>query len=77
MQEPTKVLAPGTRVITNKLHSTKGMLITAKHLDVRASGIKGTIRGYVPGHGGDIYWVEHDDTKEVGAYGWHEFDLLE
>ena len=63
----------GLIVEVKKLGDTKGMFISKKHLDVRAIGVKGTVVGYVPGHGGDIWWVKHDDGT-VGAYVFDEFE---
>ena len=65
----------GLRVKTMKLGSTKGFFITQRHLDVRKSRITGTVTGWVPGHGGDIWWVKHDDGT-VGAYGFDEFEPI-
>ena len=62
----------GLRIKTIKLHSTKGMMIKSHHLEVRKAGVEGVVKGYVPGHGGDVWWVEHDDGK-VGAYCFNEF----
>lgn len=48
----------GLRVEVKKLEDTKGMMIKKEHLDVRTVGVKGTVIGYVPGHGGDIWWIK-------------------
>lgn len=80
MEEPRHVLADGTKIVTHAwVDGTKGasgMLVHKKHLDARRSLAKGTIRGWVPGHGGDVYWVEHED-KAIAAYGWMDFELAE
>ena len=66
----------GLRVEVKSLHSdTKGMFIGQLHLDVRAVGIKGTIVDYVSGHGGDVWWVKHDDGN-VGAYVFDELEMI-
>ena len=64
------VSAVGTKVKTelNKKRGTKGMLIRQDYLDNRKDKITGTVRGYVAGHGGDVWWVEHDEDKKVAAY---------
>ena len=67
-------MKPGLRVKITKLGNTRGMLIDEQHLNVRAVGVTGTIKGHVPGHGGDVWWVEQDDGK-VGAYVFDEFEL--
>ena len=59
---------PGLRVKTIKLGNITGMFIVPKHLDVRREGVVGTIKDYVPGHGGDVWFVQHEGTDEVGAY---------
>ena len=59
----------GMRVkVTGPLASTAGMMIKKPFLDARRVGAFGHIRGYVPGHGGDVWWVEHEDDGYVGAY---------
>ncbi len=63
----------GLRVEVKKLGDTKGMMIKKEHLDVRAVGVKGTVIGYVPGHGGDIWWIKQDDSH-IGAYVFDEFE---
>lgn len=58
----------GMRVKIGGLRSTRGMTINPRHLNVRKEGITGTIQGWVPGHGGDVWWVQHDNSQDVGAY---------
>ena len=65
----------GMRVKTTRLHSTRGMIVKEHHLKVRKAGLEGTVKGYVPGHGGDVWWVEHNDGS-VGAYCFNEFRPL-
>ena len=62
----------GLKVKITKLRSTSGMMIHPKRLAVRKAGAKGTVLGYVPGHGGDVWWIEHVDGQ-VGAYCYDEF----
>jgi hypothetical protein len=65
---------PGLSVKTSfNLGSTRGMLIAQKHLDARKPNAEGVIKGWVPGHGGDVWWVEHKDGS-VGAYSFDEFN---
>ena len=66
----------GLRVEVKKLGDTRGMLIQKEHLDIRKLGVKGTIVGYIPGHGGDLWWIRHDDGT-VGAYVFDEFEKIE
>ncbi len=67
-------VTPGLRVKTTKLGDTIGMLINEEHLYVRQVDIIGTVTGYVPGHGGDVWWVKHDGGKAVGAYTYTEIE---
>ncbi len=64
----------GLRVKTTKLGETKGMIIAPRHLTARREGVIGTLTGYVPGHGGDVWWLKHEDDGEVGAYCFDEFE---
>lgn len=65
---------PGLRIRTTKLGDTKGMLIAHRHLDVRKEGVIGYARSYVPGHGGDVWFVEHEDSGAIGAYVFNEME---
>ena len=77
MNEPKQVLANGTRITTHiDLDSTSGLLIKQDLLDNRERGVNGVICGIVGGHGGDFYWVKHEDGVK-SAYGWMEFELIE
>lgn len=66
----------GMKVVTTKLGETTGMLIKPRHLDCRSSGITGTVQSYVPGHGGDVWFVQHDGSEDIGAYCYTEFEPL-
>ena len=65
---------PGLRVKTKKLRGTKGFLIHPKHLTVRRKGVTGTVKMWVPGHGGDVWFVQHDNSDDVGAYSFTELE---
>jgi len=67
-------IKPELRVKTTKLESTNGMCIAQKHLNVRQEGVTGTVKSYVPGHGGDVWFVQHDNPTEVGAYCYTELE---
>ena len=76
MQQPERVLPTGTKVRTHEtLEGTKGMIIGPGNLSARRADAKGTIRGTVPGHGGDVYWVEHEGSALLAPYCFTEFDL--
>jgi hypothetical protein len=65
---------PGMRVRIGKLGNTAGMAIAKEYLDSRAEGATGTIRTWVPGHGGDVWFVHHGDS--IGAYCFTEFEEI-
>ncbi len=65
----------GLSVRTTKLGDTMGMLIVQNHLDARKANKEGTVAGYVPGHGGDVWWVRHADGTP-GAYAFDEFEPI-
>ena len=58
----------GQRIVTTELGPTAGMMISPKHLAVRQQGKQGEILSYVPGHGGDVWWVKHIDDGTIAAY---------
>jgi len=63
MEEPKHILVPGTRIVTHDvLGSIAGMLVKPQHLENRRFNTPGVIGGWVPGHGGDVYWVSHEDV---------------
>jgi len=67
---------PGLRVRITKLGETIGYLVKEKHLTCRCEGQTGVVGGYIPGHGGDVYWVDHEDGT-TGAYAYDEFEPIE
>lgn len=76
MKEPKQVLAAGTRVVTHEhLESTEGMFVSAAHLLSRKPNATGVVKGCAAGHGGDVYWVNHEDGSIVAVYSWSEFEL--
>lgn len=65
----------GMKVKTvTKLENTRGMLLNPRHLECRKAGITGTVKGCVPGHGGDVWWVAHEGCDDVGAYCYTELE---
>ncbi len=69
----------GMRIMTRRLgkKGTMGMLIHKKHLSVRKRDVVGTLLQQVPGHGGDVWFVKHNDgTNQVGAYCFTEMEAL-
>ena len=72
-----KDIKPGLLVRVHTLGSTNGMLIQQHYLDARREGAIGIIDGSVAGHGGDVWWVRHENSSEIGAYVFHEFDIYD
>jgi len=75
---PFKELAnpkSGMRVRVVQVLGTSGMLIAQRYLDARTAGVTGTLHGYVPGHGGDVWWMKHDDGTE-SAYSTRELEEI-
>lgn len=63
------------RVRVTRLNSTAGMMISAESLARRREGVAGTLWGYVPGHGGDVWWVVYDGCpKTTNAAGEAVYD---
>lgn len=61
----------GQHVKVNRLKSTRGMLVTPEMFAARRAGKHGTITGAISGHGGDYWFVFHDDNKSA-AYSTQE-----
>lgn len=52
------------------------MTIDPRNLSRRRANAPGVIKGVVGGHGGDVYWVEHETGAEYpAAYCFTEFEL--
>ena len=62
-----KMIKVGMKVRTTTTGGTRGIIVPQKNLKSRVNGV-GFVRGPVPGHGGDVLWVEDIETGEVGAY---------
>jgi hypothetical protein len=62
----------GTLVATkiNEDQDTDSFFVAEKHISVRRSG-DGVYLGHVPGAGGDVWWVKHEDDT-IGAYSYTE-----
>lgn len=71
MKTPNEITV-GMKVKVVQNNGTSGMLIKQKHLDLRRIGATGTIAGWVPGHGGDVWWVEQDNG--IAAYSFRELE---
>lgn len=67
---------PGIRVCITTLHSTEGMILIEEALQSRQIGATGIVRSHVPGHGGDVWFVEHDIGDKIAAYCFNEMEQL-
>lgn len=70
-----KEIRVGNKVRVTTLVSTAGFIVDPKAIQARRVGAKGKILGYVPGHGGEVWWVKHSDG-EVAVYFHKEFEIL-
>jgi len=70
-------IKPGIRVKVVRLGTADGMIIGPKYLVARKLGAIGIVNGWVPGHGGDVWWVTHQDDGGVAAYSFTELELAE
>jgi hypothetical protein len=59
-----------------RLRDTRGFMIAERHLLARRTDAAGTVLSWVPGHGGDVWWVRHNDG-EVAPYCNDEVDEVE
>lgn len=72
----------GRKVRTNAFFeddATVGMMIRPDYLANRRASMDGVALDYVPGHGGDVWWVRHDIEGQdpiIAAYCTNEFQLL-
>ena len=62
----------GLKVCVVNDYGTEGMLINPQHLAIRQLGKVGTVLNYVPGHGGDVWFVQQDNG--VAAYCFNELE---
>lgn len=76
MQQPATILARGTLIRTHaELEDSRGFLVVPKHLRARRPDAPGIIDEVVPGHGGDVYWVQHEGVADHAVYCFSEFEL--
>jgi len=66
-----------------KKNATRGMFIKDDHLSNRKNMANGIVLQWVPGHGGDVWFVAHAMSKDgktyedVAAYAFNEFDAFD
>ena len=74
MSEP--IYGTGDIVRTKDILQTRGGMIVARELlDAREPGQNGKLVVQVPGHGGEVWHVKHDDGTDA-VYCYDEFDLV-
>lgn len=54
------------KTIIDENACTDGFLVNDNNIKTRKNGV-GIFWDYVPGAGGDLWWIKHDD-ESVGAY---------
>jgi hypothetical protein len=78
MEQPNKILASGTRVVTHaELEPTTGMNVPQPNIGARRRSTTGKILAAVVGHGGDVYWIWHEGAELMAPYCFTEFELEE
>lgn len=65
---------PQLRVRTIALESTDGLIAAPAYLDARKTGVLGTVVNALPGHGGDVWLVSHDNSAEMAVYAYTELE---
>jgi hypothetical protein len=78
MKQPEFTLKKGTHVLTHpELETITGMMVSPVYLAARKVSASGTVMGVVPGHGGDVYWVNHGngENPDVAVYCFTEFEF--
>jgi len=66
----------GLKVRVAKLKSTTGLSIDQELINNRKMGVTGVLQKWVPGHGGDMWYVKHDNGK-MAVYAFDELEKLE
>jgi hypothetical protein len=68
-------IKPGTKVRICDLNDTKGELAIQKYIRTRRNNAVGVVLSVVPGYGGQVWFVRHEDDA-LGAYSLREMELL-
>lgn len=72
MDSPNQITIGMVVETVGELEDTTGYIVPEGSLDQRRPGLWGMVKGFVPGHGGDVWWVEHPDGT-VAPYCYTEF----
>lgn len=66
----------GMRIKTNaELGETAGMMVGKTYIHARKASTPGIVKGFVPGHGGDVWWIEHE-AGNIAVYCFDEFEPI-
>ena len=68
-------IKPGLMVKVVCDDGTQGMIINPDILACRKVGKQGIVKSYVPGHGGDVWFVQQDNG--IAAYCFTEIEAVE
>ena len=66
----------GMRIVVTDIKTTIGYNVAKAHIANRGLHARGTILGYIPGHGGEVFAVEHD-AGPIAVYHHSEFERIE
>ncbi len=58
------------------LGGTDGMLVKPRYLTARKPGAEGEVHSFVPGHGGDVWFVDHGQGSVAAYYCFDEFEAV-
>ena len=67
-------ISPGIKVRVTVDNGTSGMFIKDEHLAIRQVGKTGRVLSYVPGHGGDVWFIQQDNG--IAAYCFNELERV-
>lgn len=65
----------GMRIVVTDIKPTIGYNVAKVHIANRALHARGTVLGYISGHGGEVYAVEHD-AGSIAVYHYSEFEQI-
>ena len=66
---------PGMRIVITDITTTVGFNVAKEHIANRVLHARGTVLGYISGHGGEVYAVEHD-VGTIAVYHYSEFESI-
>ena len=65
----------GMRIVVTDIKTTTGYNVATEHIANRRLHARGTVLGYISGHGGEVYAVEHD-AGPIAVYHYREFESI-